>query len=90
MLKNLRWGKNWPGGEKNWLVIFFFRGKEWLVTFFPGEEVGWPDPSQGKDWQGEKTDRYTGKPEVHPEIFSVVKKLLKNVTIQILNFIPVS
>ena len=22
--------------------------------------MGWPDPSLGKDWRGEKTDRYTG------------------------------
>ena len=22
--------------------------------------MGWPDPSPGKDWRGEKTDRYTG------------------------------
>ena len=32
----------------------------------------------------------SGKPEVHPKMFLVVKKLFKNVTLQILNPIPVS
>ena len=27
--------------------------------FFPGKEMGRPDPSPGKDWRGEKTDCYT-------------------------------
>ena len=30
------------------------------------------------------------KTEVHPKFFYVVKNFLKNVTLQILNFIPVS
>ena len=53
-------GKKLTGWGRNWLVIFFSRGKKWLVSFFPGEEMGRPDPSLGKDWRGEKTDRYTG------------------------------
>ena len=60
MLENLRWGKNWPGGENTDWLFFFSRGKKLLDSFFPGEEMGRPDPSPGKDWRGGKTDCYTG------------------------------
>ena len=50
-------GKKLTGWGKNRLVIFFSWGKEWLVSFFPGEEMGRPDPSSGKDLGGGETDR---------------------------------
>ena len=46
---------------KKLIGYFSLPGKKWLVSFFPGEEMGRPDPFPGKDWRGEKTDRYTGK-----------------------------
>ena len=53
------WGKNWPDGEK--LTGYFFLPRKRMNSqFLPGEEMGRPDSSPGKDWRGEKTDCYTG------------------------------
>ena len=54
------WCWNMWGGEKTDRVekkltgYFFLPGKKLLVSFFPGEEMGQPDPSPGKDWRGKK------------------------------------
>ena len=38
---------------------FFLRGKNWPVSFFPGERMGRPILSPRKKLTGEKTDHYT-------------------------------
>ena len=53
-------GKKTDRVGKKLTGYFFLPGKKWLDSFFPGEEMGRPDPSPGKDWRGGKTDRYTG------------------------------
>ena len=61
ILKKNIWGEktDWVGKELT--SQFFPRGKNWLVSFFPGEKTGRPILSPGKKLTGEKTDRHTGK-----------------------------
>ena len=49
--------KIWGGEKTDWVgkkltSYFFLPGKKMTSQFLPGEEMGRPDPSPGKDWRG--------------------------------------